>query len=485
MNPLKHIRPDLFRQQAFIGGQWRGAFDRIEVDNPATGDIIGSIPNLGPEAATEAVAAAHAAGPDWRAHSAGERAGVLKRWFDLILAHEDDLAMILTVEQGKPLGEARSEIAYAAAFVEWFAEEARRTYGDLIPGFARGVSVKVEKRAVGVAAAVTPWNFPAAMVTRKLAPALAAGCTVVLKPSELTPFTALALVALAEEAGVPPGVLNVVTGVPAPIGQVFVADPRVAKLTFTGSTAVGQKLGGQAMAAVKRVSLELGGNAPFIVFDDADLDAAVEGAMVSKFRNAGQTCVCANRFYVQAGIYDEFARRLVQRAGDLAFGDGRMPGVQQGPLINPAAIEKVSAHVADALARGGRLLTGGEAQGRFFPPTVIADVAPDSLLCREETFGPVAGLIRFEDEAEATRLANNSATGLAAYVYTRSLERASRVVAALETGMVGLNTGAISSETAPFGGCKQSGIGREGSRYGIDEYLELKTVVEAKSSMPS
>ena len=478
MRPPTLARPDLFRQSAWIAGAWRDGADRIEVDNPATGQIIGSVPNLGADAATAAVKAAHAAGPDWRAHSARERASILKRWFDLILLHRENLALILTSEQGKPLAEARGEIAYAAAFVEWFAEEARRTYGDIIPGFARGVSVRVEKRPVGVVAAVTPWNFPAAMVTRKLAPALAAGCTAVLKPSELTPFTALALAALAEEAGVPTGVLNVVTGTPAPIGEVFVTDPRVAKFTFTGSTAVGRKLGGQAMAAVKRVSLELGGNAPFIVLDDADLDAAVEGAVVSKFRNAGQTCVCANRFFIQSGIYDAFAERLAERVGQLVVGDGRTPGVQIGPLINQAAVEKVRAHVEDARAGGGRVLVGGEADGSFFQPTVIADVASDALLCREETFGPVAGLIRFEDAETALRFANDSPAGLAAYVYTRDLARSGQMVAGLETGMVGLNTGVISSETAPFGGCRLSGVGREGSRYGIDEYLELKTVVQ-------
>ena len=478
VTPPRLARPDLFRHSAYVAGAWRDDADRIEVDNPATGQIIGSVPNRGGEAATAAVEAAHAAGPDWREHSARERASILKRWFDLILLNQDDLALILTLEQGKPLAEARSEIAYAAAFVEWFAEEARRTYGDIIPGFARGVSVRVEKRAVGVVAAVTPWNFPAAMVTRKLAPALAAGCTAVLKPSELTPFTALALAALAAEAGVPAGVLNVITGAPAPIGEVFVTDPRVAKFTFTGSTAVGRTLGGQAMSAVKRVSLELGGNAPFIVLDDADLDAAVEGAMISKFRNAGQTCVCANRFFVQADVYDEFARRLAGRVADLVVGDGRTPGVQVGPLINRAALDKVRAHVADACSGGGRTLSGGDSDGRFFRPTVIADVAPGALMCREETFGPVAGLTRVEDADTALRYANSGSAGLAAYVFTRDLATADRMVAGLETGMVGLNTGAISSETAPFGGCKLSGIGREGSRYGIDEYLELKTVVQ-------
>ncbi len=471
-------RPDLFRQAAFLAGRWRDASERIEIDNPATGEVIGSVPNLGADEATAAVDAAHAAGPGWRAHSARERASILKRWFDLILLNQEDLALILTLEQGKPVAEARGEIAYAAAFVEWFAEEARRTYGDIIPGFARGVSVQVEKRPVGVVAAVTPWNFPAAMVTRKLAPALAAGCTAVLKPSELTPFTALALAALAEEAGVPAGVLNVITGAPAPIGQVFVTDPRVAKFTFTGSTAVGRKLGGQAMAAVKRVSLELGGNAPFIVLDDADLEAAVDGAMLSKFRNAGQTCVCANQFFVQSGIYDAFSRRLSERVSRLIVGDGRASGVQIGPLINHAAIEKVSAHVAEACSGGGRVLVGGQAEGRFFQPTVIADVDPDALLCREETFGPVAGLIRVEDAETALNYANQSQAGLAAYVYTRDLRAADRMTSGLETGMVGLNTGAISSETAPFGGCKLSGVGREGSRYGIDEFLELKTIVQ-------
>lgn len=472
-------RPNLFRQQALIDGQWLGAETWIEVTNPATGGVLGSVPDLGGDAAERAVAAAFRAGPDWRTRTARERAALLRRWFDLILLNAEDLARLMTAEQGKPLAEARGEVAYAAAFVEWFAEEARRAYGDIIPGHARGVRVTVDKRPVGVVAAITPWNFPAAMVTRKLAPALAVGCTAVLKPSELTPFSALALAVLAQEAGVPDGVLNIVTGAPEAIGDVFVSDPRVAKFTFTGSTRVGRLLGGRAMGNVKRVSLELGGNAPFIVFDDADLDAAVDGATIAKFRNAGQTCICANRFLVQAGVHDAFAARLAKRAAGLVTGDGLLGPADQGPLINPAAIGKVDEHVRDAIAGGARVLTGGspaDPERRFYSPTVLVDVPPDARLCHEETFGPVAGLVRFQREEDAVAMANDTSAGLAAYVFTRDLGRAARVVEALDYGMVGLNTGAISSETTPFGGCKFSGVGREGSRYGAEEFLELKTV---------
>ena len=478
-NLLGLARPDLLRQAAFIDGAWIQAAASIPVLNPATGAVLATVPDLGAEAVRHAVAAAEAAGPAWRARSAGERAAILRRWFELIRAHTEDLARLMTAEQGKPLKESRGEIAYAAAFIEWFAEEARRAYGDIIPGHVRDARIWVNRRPVGVVAAVTPWNFPAAMITRKAGPALAAGCTMVLKPSELTPLSALALAVLAEEAGLPPGVLNVVTGAAAPIGEVLTDDPRIAKLTFTGSTAVGKMLAGRAMATVKRVSLELGGNAPFIVFDDADLDRAVEGAMASKFRNTGQTCVCANRFLVQAGVADAFALRLAERAAALRVGDGLAGDTDQGPLIDARALTKVQAHIRDALDGGARLLTGGEpiaGGGAFHQPTVLADVSPDALLCREETFGPVAGIIRFDTEDEAIALANGSRAGLASYLFTAGFDRAHRVSEALEFGMVGLNTGLISTEVAPFGGCKESGIGREGSKYGLAEFQEMKTV---------
>lgn len=489
-DPVEHARlalcrPDLLRQACLIGGEWVGARagTTIGVTNPATGRTLGHVPDLGRSGAEDAVAAAAAAQPAWAARPARARAQILRRWAELILDHRDDLARLMTAEQGKPLAEAAGEVSYAAAFVEWFAEEARRTYGDIIPGHLANTRIRVEKRPVGVVAAITPWNFPAAMVTRKAAPALAAGCAVIVKPSELTPFSALALGVLAEEAGLPAGLLNIVTGAPAPIGDVLVDDPRVAKFSFTGSTAIGRMLGGRAMGNVKRVSLELGGNAPFLVFDDADLDAAIEGAMLSKFRNAGQTCVCANRFIVQAGIYDAFAARLAERADALGCGDGLAGGSDQGPLIDARAVAKALTHVRDAIDGGGRLLAGGHAiDSIFVRPTVIAGVSPDALLCREETFGPVAGLIRFETESEAIALANAGSAGLAAYLFTRDADRAIRLPEALSYGMVGINTGLISSEVAPFGGCRLSGIGREGSRYGIDEFLELQTIVQAVST---
>lgn len=477
---LKLARPDLLREHAFIGGEWINGAERISVTNPATRGVIGHVPNLGAGAAQDAVSAAATAAPAWRARSARERGAILRRWFELITAHSEDLARLMTAEQGKPLAEARGEIGYAAAFVEWFAEEAKRAYGDIIPGHARDIRISVEKRPVGVVAAVTPWNFPAAMITRKVAPALAAGCTIVLKPSELTPFTALALGLLADEAGVPAGAFNIITGAPAPIGDVFVSDPRIAKFTFTGSTPVGKALAARCADTVKRVSLELGGNAPFIVFDDADIERAIAGALASKFRNTGQTCVCANRFLVQAGVFDAFAERLAQRAGALRVGDGLTSETDQGPLIDQRAVGKVIAHVRDALSGGARLLTGGHAHSageQCYQPTVLTHVDPDALLCREETFGPVAGLVRFDTEAEAIALANGSRAGLASYVFTQNLNRAARVSEALEFGMVGLNTGLISTEVAPFGGCKESGIGREGSRYGLQEFQELKTIV--------
>lgn len=471
-------RSDLFRQQCYIDGKWVGE-PAIEVRNPATLGLIGKIPNLGKSETEAAVAAAEAALPEWKAEPASARARILKKWNDLMLAHQEDLARLMTAEQGKPLVEARAEIAYAGAFFEWFGEEARRVYGDTIPAPTSDRRIMVLKQPVGVVGAITPWNFPTAMITRKVAPGIAAGCTVVLKPSELTPYSALALMVLAEEAGLPPGVLNIVTGDAEPIGRVLTEDPRIAKFTFTGSTPVGKKLAAQCAGTVKRVSLELGGNAPFLVFDDADLEAAVAGAIISKFRNTGQTCVCANRIYVQDGVYDAFAARLAEKAADLIVGDGLARVTAQGPLINEKALQKVEAHVADAIGRGARVLTGAGRDahgGTFYQPTVLRDVPPDALLTREETFGPVAGLVRFRDEAEALRLANNSRAGLAAYAFTRDLGRSWRVSEGLEYGMVGMNTGLISTEVSPFGGVKESGIGREGSKYGIDEYLDLKAV---------
>jgi succinate-semialdehyde dehydrogenase/glutarate-semialdehyde dehydrogenase len=472
-------RPDLLREAAYVGGAWITAEDRIAVTNPATGRVLAHIPNLGSEATLQAVTAATAAQGEWAARSAKARAQVLRKWFDLMMAHQEDLARLMTAEQGKPLSESRGEIAYAAAFLEWFGEEAKRAYGDVIPGHQADRRILTLKQPVGVVAAVTPWNFPAAMITRKVGPALAAGCSVVLKPSELTPLSALALAVLGEEAGVPKGVFNIVTGEAAPIGEVLTTDPRIAKFTFTGSTAVGKMLAAKCMDTVKRVSLELGGNAPFVVFADADLDAAVEGAMASKFRNAGQTCVCANRFYVEAPVAAEFARRLAGRAAGLRIGDGLAGETDQGPLIDGRAVAKARRHVEDALAGGARLLTGGttlDGLGAFFAPTVLADVAPDALLTREETFGPVAGITAFRDEAEAITLANSTRAGLAAYLYTADLKRAWRVSEAIQSGMVGLNTGLISTEVAPFGGVKESGLGREGSRYGLDEYLSIKSI---------
>ncbi|WP_304441631.1 NAD-dependent succinate-semialdehyde dehydrogenase [Caulobacter sp. B11] len=470
-------RPDLLREAAWINGAWVTAPAVIAVTNPATGRVLGHVPALGEAETRDAVAAAEAAFPAWAARAAKERAAILRRWFELIIAHRDDLARLMTAEQGKPLAEAQGEVAYAAGFIEWFGEEAKRAYGEVIPGHQADKRIVVLKQPVGVVAAVTPWNFPAAMITRKVGPALAAGCTVVLKPSELTPFSALALALLGAEAGLPAGVFNIVTGPPAPIGGVLTTDPRVAKFTFTGSTAVGKMLAAACMGTVKRVSLELGGNAPFIVFDDADLDAAVEGAIASKFRNTGQTCVCANRLLVQAGVYDDFAARLTKRVKALRVGDGLEGPTDQGPLINDAAVEKVERHIADAMAGGARILTGGARLaeiGTLFQPTVLADVPVEALLNREETFGPVAGLVRFATEAQALAIANDTRAGLASYVFTRDLSRAWRMGEGLHYGMVGLNTGMISTEVAPFGGVKESGLGREGSHFGLDEYLELK-----------
>jgi len=474
---LALAQPQLLREAAYINGTWVTGPSELEVVNPATGRPLGTTPLLGAPETTRAVEEAHRAFFSWRARGAGERGAILRRWFDLIVAHREDLARLMTAEQGKPLAEARAEVGYAASFIEWFAEEARRAYGDLIPGHLPDKRLMVLKEPVGVVAAITPWNFPAAMITRKVAPALAAGCTVVLKPSDLTPFSALALAHLSHEAGLPAGVFNVITGLPQPIGAVLTTDPRVRKFTFTGSTPVGKMLAAQCMGTVKRVSLELGGNAPFIVFDDANIDQAVEGALASKFRNTGQTCVCANRFLVQRGVYAEFARRLSERVATLVVGDGLEGETQQGPLINAAAVDKVERHVRDALERGGQLQQGGARRGGlFYDPTVITNVTPDMALFREETFGPLAGLLRFDTEAEAIALANDSSAGLAAYLYTNDLSRSWRVSEALEYGMVGLNTGLISTAVAPFGGIKESGLGREGSRYGIQDYLETKLV---------
>ncbi|TFU03348.1 NAD-dependent succinate-semialdehyde dehydrogenase [Polymorphobacter arshaanensis] len=476
-------RPDLLREAAWVNGEWVTATETITVTNPANGRPIGTIPALGAAETEAAVAAAAAAFPAWAAMTAKARGDILKRWHALMMANASDLARLMTAEQGKPLAEATGEIGYAASFLEWFAEEGRRAYGEIIPGHFPDRRLSVLRQPVGVVAAVTPWNFPAAMITRKVGPALAAGCTVVLKPSELTPFSALALAVLAAEAGVPAGVFNIVTGHAPPIGEVLTTDPRVRKFTFTGSTAVGKMLAAKCMGTVKKVSLELGGNAPFIVFDDADLDAAVEGALVSKFRNTGQTCVCANRFYVQAGIHDAFAAKLAARAAAMKAGDGLDGPTEQGPLIDGRAVKKAAAHVADALAGGATLVTGGKATtGDFFEATVLTGVAADALLTREETFGPVAGIVKFDTEAQAIDYANRGQAGLAAYLYTRDADRMTRVSEALEYGMVGINTGLISTEVGPFGGWRESGLGREGSRHGLEEYLEMKFLVRQVAS---
>ncbi|OIQ93674.1 glutarate-semialdehyde dehydrogenase DavD [mine drainage metagenome] len=474
--------PGLLRSQAFIDGAWVDADSgrQFPVLNPADGSLLGQVADCGGAETERAVAAANAAWPAWRDKTAKERAAILRRWFELILAHQDDLALLMTLEQGKPLAEAKGEVVYGASFVEWFAEEGKRIYGDIIPTVAPTRRLMVLKQSIGVVAAITPWNFPSSMITRKAAPAFAAGCTVVLKPAEDTPYSALALAVLAERAGFPKGVFNIVTGAnPAAIGNVLTASPIVRKLSFTGSTEVGKLLMSQAAATVKKVSLELGGNAPFIVFDDADLDAAVAGAMASKYRNAGQTCVCANRLLVQSGIYDAFAARLVAAVKELKVGHGTEGGVTQGPLINAEAIEKVERHVADALAKGGKLELGGKRHalgGNFFEPTIITNVTPDMAVAREETFGPLAPLFKFETEADALRMANDTEFGLAAYFYSRDIGRITRVMEGLEYGMVGVNEGILSNEVAPFGGIKQSGIGREGSKYGIEDFIEAKYI---------
>jgi len=472
-------RAELFREAAWIDGVWTTDGAPLAVYNPATEAVLGHVPDVGAAGVGRALVAAERAFGDWRVLDAASRGRILRRWYELILENADDLARLMVLEQGKPLNEAAGEVRYAAAFVVWFAEEARRVYGEIIPGHAADKRLAVLRQPVGVVAAITPWNFPLAMIARKAAPALAAGCTMVLKPSGKTPFSALALAFLAHEAGVPPGVFQVVTGASGPIGDALTTDRRVRKFTFTGSTATGAKLAAACMGTVKRVSLELGGNAPFLVFDDADLDAAVAGAVTSKFRNSGQTCVCANRFLVQSGIYDAFASALAEKADALQPGNGLEDGVTQGPLIDSNGLQKVRAHVSDAVARGARVLTGGNVlprPGNFYQPTVLADVSRDALLCREETFGPVAGLVRFDTEEEAVALANDTEAGLAAYMYTRDNGRVHRVSEALAVGMVGVNTGMVSTEVAPFGGVRQSGLGREGSRHGIDEFVEMKLV---------
>lgn len=447
------------------------------IRNPASGALLGAVPMAGRVETNEAIEAAAAALPAWSARTAKDRSSILRRWFELMVMHADDLAMLLTAEQGKPLAEARGEILYAASFIEWFAEEARRIYGDIIPSHATDKRILVLKQPIGVVAAITPWNFPAAMITRKCGPALAAGCTFVCKPALETPLSALALAELASRAGVPAGVFNVVTGHAEPIGRELTSNPLVRKLSFTGSTGVGRKLMAQCADQVKKVSLELGGNAPFIVFDDADLDAAVAGAIASKFRNSGQTCVCANRMLVQSGVHDEFAIRLTDAVRKLRVGDASAGEVDQGPLISEAAVQKVERYLADARKRGARIVSGGQRHalgGTFFEPTIVVNAQADMLLAQNEIFGPVAPLFRFETDADAIALANDTDAGLAAYLYTKDMSRAWRVAEALEAGMVGLNTGLISTEVAPFGGVKSSGIGREGSRYGIDDYVELK-----------
>jgi succinate-semialdehyde dehydrogenase / glutarate-semialdehyde dehydrogenase len=471
--------PELLRQQAFIAGQWCNADDgsAFEVRNPATGEVVGRVPNMGAAETRRAIEAADAARGAWRGKTAKERSAILRRWGDLMLANLDDLATLMTAEQGKPLAESRGEIAYAVSFIEWFAEEGKRVSGDTLQSPSNDKRLVVVKEPIGVCAAITPWNFPAAMITRKAGPALAAGCPMVVKPAESTPFSALALAVLAERAGVPAGVFSVITGDARAIGGEMTGNPTVRKLSFTGSTEVGRLLMQQCAPTIKKLSLELGGNAPFIVFDDADLDAAVEGAMASKYRNAGQTCVCANRLYVHDSVYDAFAEKLVAAVRKLKVGNGLEADVQQGPLIDAAAVEKIEEHIADARAKGGKVLTGGQrhALGRtFFEPTVLAGATADMKVAREETFGPLAPLFRFKTDAEVVELANATEFGLASYFYSRDIGRIWRVAEALEYGMVGINTGLISNEVAPFGGVKQSGLGREGSHYGMDDYLVIK-----------
>ncbi|HET9379053.1 MAG TPA: NADP-dependent succinate-semialdehyde dehydrogenase [Chthoniobacterales bacterium] len=470
---------ELFRRQAYIGGKWCDADNgaTLKVNNPATGEVLGTVPLMGAAETRRAIEAARNAFADWSRKPAKERSLLLRRWHDLMLANIDDLGKLMTAEQGKPLTEAKGEVAYAASFIEWFAEEAKRVYGDTIPSPWNDRRLVVIKQPIGVCAAMTPWNFPAAMITRKAGPALASGCTMVAKPASATPYSALALAALAERAAIPAGVFNVLTGSSKAIGGELTSNPEVRKVTFTGSTEVGRELMRQSADTIKKLSLELGGNAPFIVFDDADLDAAVEGAIISKYRNAGQTCVCANRLYVQAGVYDAFAEKLVAAVAKLKVGNGFEPGVQQGPLIDNAAVEKVEEHIQDAVSKGGQVLLGGKrhALGQtFFEPTVLTDVTPQMKVAKEETFGPLAPLFRFQTDEQAIEMANDTEFGLASYFYSRDIGRIWRAAEGLESGMVGINTGLISNEVAPFGGVKQSGLGREGSHYGIEEFLEIK-----------
>jgi succinate-semialdehyde dehydrogenase / glutarate-semialdehyde dehydrogenase len=477
--PVTLQDPKLFRQACHVDGAWveASAQGSIEVDNPATGETIGTVPKLGRAETRSAIDAAARAFPEWRRKPAKERAAIMRRWFDLMMANQDDLAKLMTTEQGKPLGESRGEVAYAASFLEWFGEEAKRVYGDTIPAPQPDRRIVVIKEPIGVVACITPWNFPLAMITRKAGPAIAAGCTVVLKPASQTPFSALALAELAERAGVPAGVFNVITGSAAEIGAELTSNRAVRKVSFTGSTEIGKLLMAQSASTVKKLSLELGGNAPFIVFEDADLAAAVEGAIASKYRNTGQTCVCANRLLVQDSVYDAFAGKLAEAVKKLKPAPGMDAGATQGPLIDDRAVEKVESHIADATSKGAKVLVGGKRHalgGRFFEPTILTDVTPEMAVAREETFGPVAPLFRFAGEADAIALANDTEFGLAAYFYGRDVGRIWRVAEALEYGIVGINTGIISTEVAPFGGMKESGLGREGSKYGLEEFLEIK-----------
>ncbi|MDY0270666.1 NADP-dependent succinate-semialdehyde dehydrogenase [Trichloromonas sp.] len=479
MNGFSLQNAKLFRQQCYIDGQWHNADSgsTIDVTNPASGEKLGTIPKMGAAETRRAIEAANNAWPAWRDKTAGERAVILRRWAELMMAHQEDLARLMTAEQGKPLAESRGEIAYAASFIEWFSEEARRVYGDVIPAHQADKRIVVIRQPIGVCAAITPWNFPSAMITRKAGAALAVGCTMVVKPATATPYSALALAELGERAGLPAGVFSVVTGASGAIGGELTANPLVRKLTFTGSTEIGKQLAEECAKTMKKVSMELGGNAPFIVFDDADLDAAVEGAIISKYRNTGQTCVCTNRFLVQAGVYEAFAAKLAAKVKAMKVGDGLQEDVQQGPLIDLGAVEKVEEHIQDALDGGARVVCGGRRHARggsFFEPTVLADVTPSMKVAKEETFGPVAPLFKFTHEEEAVKMANDTEFGLASYFYTRDLARTWRVGEALEYGMVGINTGLISTAIAPFGGVKESGLGREGSKYGIEDYLEVK-----------
>ena len=469
----------LLRQKCYVDGAWADAESgkTIPVKNPANGEVLATIPNMGAKETRRAIEAAERAWPAWRAKTGKERAAIMRRWYDLVMANQDDLAVIMTSEQGKPLAESRGEVVYGASFIEWFAEEAKRVYGDTIPQHQTDKRIVVIKQGIGVVAAITPWNFPNAMITRKCAPALAAGCPVVIKPATATPLSALALAELAERAGIPKGVFNVVTGSAKEIGGEMSTNPIVRKLSFTGSTEIGKLLMAQCAGTVKKVSLELGGNAPFIVFDDADIDAAVEGAIASKYRNTGQTCVCANRLLVQDKVYGTFADKLAAAVRKLKVGNGLEAGVSQGPLIDMNAVEKVEAHIADAVGKGAKVVAGGRRHalgGTFFEPTILSDVTPAMAVAREETFGPVAPLFRFKTEEEAIQMANDTEFGLAAYFYGRDIGRVWRVAEALEYGIVGINTGIISTEVAPFGGVKESGIGREGSQHGVEEYLEMK-----------